>query len=355
MDTNLNDETSLEQKKDISAKSSLENVPEARSADQAFQETASDTMGTMETNLNETSHEQMKDSTTALILQNDSVAMSLDQGSNETLSDTTVSMASTSTDAITIIQKNGNKSSKAISKASGNEGRRKALRTQSAGWAPKTTCTERNNTVKEHSRNTQAPPSHNVQTNPKASGKGKVKKEKGTQSMTAAAGDTKRSCTERKYTMLEHGRNTQAPTSYNCLREHKGDLFSCPDTDSLAHCVSRDLHMGKGIAKIFKKEFGHEGLLREQDKNVGEVAVLKHKDRFVYYLITKVKYFFRPTNDALEASLKSMKEHCIAHNVKSVSMPRIGCGLDRLDWSDIEGILIKLFKDTDIVINIYSL
>ena len=36
----------------------------------------------------------------------------------------------------------------------------------------------------------------------------------------------------------------------------KGDLFDCPETDSLVHCVSEDLRMGKGIAVTFKKKFG---------------------------------------------------------------------------------------------------
>ncbi len=39
------------------------------------------------------------------------------------------------------------------------------------------------------------------------------------------------------------------------LTEKCGDLFSCPDTASLAHCVSADLAMGKGIAKLFKAKF----------------------------------------------------------------------------------------------------
>ena len=38
--------------------------------------------------------------------------------------------------------------------------------------------------------------------------------------------------------------------------EVKGDLFSCPRTASLVHCVSEDMAMGKGIAKEFKKQFG---------------------------------------------------------------------------------------------------
>uniref|UniRef100_A0A4X2LVU4 O-acyl-ADP-ribose deacylase 1 n=1 Tax=Vombatus ursinus TaxID=29139 RepID=A0A4X2LVU4_VOMUR len=36
----------------------------------------------------------------------------------------------------------------------------------------------------------------------------------------------------------------------------KGDLFACPQTDSLAHCISEDCRMGAGIAVLFKKKFG---------------------------------------------------------------------------------------------------
>jgi len=44
--------------------------------------------------------------------------------------------------------------------------------------------------------------------------------------------------------------------------EVSGDLFTSPD--SLVHCVSRDLHMGKGIATEFKKRFGGVDELRQQ-------------------------------------------------------------------------------------------
>ena len=36
----------------------------------------------------------------------------------------------------------------------------------------------------------------------------------------------------------------------------KGDLFACPKTDSLVHCISEDCRMGAGIAVLFKKKFG---------------------------------------------------------------------------------------------------
>ena len=50
------------------------------------------------------------------------------------------------------------------------------------------------------------------------------------------------------------------------LTEVRGNLFT--SSDSLVHCVSRDLHMGKGIAAEFKKQFGGVDELRQQSKLV---------------------------------------------------------------------------------------
>lgn len=44
--------------------------------------------------------------------------------------------------------------------------------------------------------------------------------------------------------------------SLSKLNEVQGDLFSCPVSDSLAHCISADARMGKGIAVLFKNKFG---------------------------------------------------------------------------------------------------
>ncbi|KAJ8974786.1 hypothetical protein NQ317_017436 [Molorchus minor] len=64
----------------------------------------------------------------------------------------------------------------------------------------------------------------------------------------------------------------------------KGDLFTAPDDYSLAHCVSKDFKMEKGIAKEFKNKFGGVDQLRNQGKEVGEVARLGLNGRNIYYL-----------------------------------------------------------------------
>lgn len=139
------------------------------------------------------------------------------------------------------------------------------------------------------------------------------------------------------------------------LRETTGDLFACPETDSLAHCVSKDLHMGKGIASLFKSKFRRVDELMKQKKDVGDVAILEHDHRYVYYLITKPKYFHKPTYQTLEKSLQAMKSHCKENSVSSLAMPKIGCGLDKLEWNKVSALIKDVFKDLPITITVYTI
>ncbi|XP_051736701.1 ADP-ribose glycohydrolase OARD1 [Ctenopharyngodon idella] len=139
------------------------------------------------------------------------------------------------------------------------------------------------------------------------------------------------------------------------LLHMKGDLFTCPPTDALAHCISEDCRMGAGIAVLFKKKFRGVEELQAQKKQPGQCAVLKSYDRFVYYLVTKKKYNQKPTYDNLKNSLVSMREHCLANGVNSISMPRIGCGLDKLKWGKVSSIITEVFQDTKISITVYTI
>ena len=68
-----------------------------------------------------------------------------------------------------------------------------------------------------------------------------------------------------------------------CVTEIKADLFNQTD-DSLVHCVSRDLRMGRGIAVEFRERFGQVEALRLQAKPVGEVAYIPIPgNRFAFY------------------------------------------------------------------------
>lgn len=134
-----------------------------------------------------------------------------------------------------------------------------------------------------------------------------------------------------------------------------GDLFSCPEDEALAHCISEDCRMGAGIAVRFRKEFDGVTELQEQKKLTGQCAVLQRNKRFIYYLVTKKRASHKPSYDNLRRSLEDMKSQCRRDGVTRVSMPRIGCGLDRLNWDHVSEILEQVFSHSDISITVYSL
>lgn len=141
------------------------------------------------------------------------------------------------------------------------------------------------------------------------------------------------------------------------INEIQGDLFTCGN-DNLAHCVSEDLSMSKGIATHFRKKFAKVDVLKRQNKKTGEVAYLEidgASSQFIFYLITKEKYYERPTYEDLYQSLVELKDLCVAKNLKSLSMPKIGCGLDKLKWDMVKMYLETVFKNVDILINVYYL
>ncbi|KAK3519069.1 hypothetical protein QTP70_016358 [Hemibagrus guttatus] len=71
--------------------------------------------------------------------------------------------------------------------------------------------------------------------------------------------------------------------------------------------------------------------------------------------ITKKKYYNKPTYATLKQSLEAMKAHCLENGVSRLSIPRIGCGLDRLSWEKVSVIIENVFQHTDIAITVYSL
>ncbi|GMT32406.1 hypothetical protein PFISCL1PPCAC_23703, partial [Pristionchus fissidentatus] len=131
------------------------------------------------------------------------------------------------------------------------------------------------------------------------------------------------------------------------ITHETGDLFEIayrPEIAdwAIAHCISEDCGMGKGIAVHFKKRYGKVADLKRQvanGKTKGSAAYLEADGRIIFYLITKEKYYNKPTYDTLEGSIKDMISIMKEKGVKGCVMPRIGCGLDRLDWVKVEKML----------------
>jgi O-acetyl-ADP-ribose deacetylase (regulator of RNase III) len=136
--------------------------------------------------------------------------------------------------------------------------------------------------------------------------------------------------------------------------EIKGNLFDRElehPREYYVHCISRDYACGAGIAKEFNKKYNLS--LRLLDLPRTSCMIIDD----VISLVTKSKYWQKPTYDSLRRALFDLKELCEESllNVKTLVMPRIGCGLDKLQWNNVKKMLKEIFEDTDVAIEVYYL
>jgi hypothetical protein len=125
----------------------------------------------------------------------------------------------------------------------------------------------------------------------------------------------------------------------------------------VAHCVSADLSMHAGIADIFRRRYGGKEKMSNQRVQPGGCAWTENYADYrpsagavVYALVTKKEYHSKPSYDSLERSLRACRELMIEHRLSQLLFPRLGCGLDRLDWdgppgSGVRNLITKVFGE----------
>ena len=152
------------------------------------------------------------------------------------------------------------------------------------------------------------------------------------------------------------------------FNEVKGDLFTAPPEHALCHCVSSDVEMGAGIAKTFrdigvrdelKKFYALNGTPNWWGRgfavftNCGKE--FERHPKGVFNLVTKKRYYDKPTLHTVYDALLDAKCQMEFLKVNKLAMPRIGCGLDKLQWVFVKEIIKDVFKDTDVDILVFAI
>lgn len=154
------------------------------------------------------------------------------------------------------------------------------------------------------------------------------------------------------------------------IYEKVGDLFDYQDNYYLAHCIASDFGMMGGIAKQFVDRMAmRHKLVNWADLHKTKLAInsfnpIPSRPELVgtavlientFNLITKESTWERPTYKNLAESLIDMRSQIQKLNIKKLAMPRIGCGIDGLNWGAVYALIVVTFKQLDIEITIVSL
>lgn len=133
-------------------------------------------------------------------------------------------------------------------------------------------------------------------------------------------------------------------------KEVQMNLFDVPNDYALVHCISGDMALGKGIAKQIEDRYSVKHTLHriaswsmKKELPVGKCFVTGN----IYNLVTKRRYFEKPTLETLELALDDLRLCAEKTQKKKFAMPLIGCGLDRLKWADVSELIKWMFEDSD--------
>lgn len=162
---------------------------------------------------------------------------------------------------------------------------------------------------------------------------------------------------------LQFNEQPQHTISGGQINETPGNLFDYENDYALAHCISADFALGAGIAKYFQARYGTRDELRQRFAQVysdrgywnGHGYCLLTNNDHVFNLVTKHRYFEKPTLDTMREALIHMRIIAEERGIHKIAMPRIGCGLDRLQWQDVKDILMEVYGGSDLDIRVVYL
>ena len=129
-----------------------------------------------------------------------------------------------------------------------------------------------------------------------------------------------------------------------------------------AHCISADLGMFGGVVTGFNERWDMKNRLiqdygdqqfnfnQQEGLVLPEAVVDNGIPTFVFNLVTKPTVYTKPTYKSLHTTLVILKNYMKIIGLHKLAIPKIGCGIDGLDWEIVREDIQKVFKDTDIEI-----
>lgn len=119
----------------------------------------------------------------------------------------------------------------------------------------------------------------------------------------------------------------------------------CPTEHAfIAHCVSEDGAMGAGFAAQISRQHRYE-FLENVGSRLDQVVYTKLDDTMIAHLITKERHGHKPIIQSFEQAVADFVNSANQYNTSQPwHSPRIGCGLDRLDWLQVEPLLREYAK-----------
>ncbi|KAG5863138.1 hypothetical protein JTB14_018616 [Gonioctena quinquepunctata] len=87
---------------------------------------------------------------------------------------------------------------------------------------------------------------------------------------------------------------------------------------------------------------------------VGEVAELRLSEKNAHYMVTKFRYYEKPSYRSVWNALRNLKKKCEENKDQYLAMPKIACGLDGLSWEKVQAMIEFIFQNSNLEVIVYE-
>jgi O-acetyl-ADP-ribose deacetylase (regulator of RNase III) len=133
------------------------------------------------------------------------------------------------------------------------------------------------------------------------------------------------------------------------IKEINKNILEIPQEYAIAHCISADLKMNKGLAAQICKKYGrHHDSFSNRIINIGDVIPIITENRLILYLITKQYYYQKPQYNDIQTAISNLIKELYKLKQYKLAIPKLATGLDKYNWSTIKQLIFSKFSNTNI-------
>lgn len=134
-----------------------------------------------------------------------------------------------------------------------------------------------------------------------------------------------------------------------------GDILLSPPDLPIIQAVSLDGKMGAGLAKLIQTKYCIRNDFLNSHRKLYSVVPVSKFGRLFLNVITKEKFYDKPTEDDVKISLCNLRTFMISNNIKSICAPKFSCGLDGLNYNTLLSILFNIFGQDPVTIYMHHI
>lgn len=155
----------------------------------------------------------------------------------------------------------------------------------------------------------------------------------------------------------EEPEQEKAPNAFarNVIEMRQGNILQEAIRASIAHCVGADLLMSDGPAKHIKEHFDVNIEQLRPRSEVGAILEQKNGEHYILHMVTKPKSQEKPNWKKFKRTITNLEAKCSELGIQQLIIPKIGCGLDGLEWSKTMRVLKSVFLSSQVQLTVVYL